>query len=198
MWLEGLVVLIRWQLKERSNRRAWKRKKALRRLAESLTLRLASKMAASCGSSHVVKVALAHVFESHEATFSDVRALVHDSLRGGEWDTKVLRAANSSCAHDLGGLLQARHAAASFGRKLKPPKGRLHVASATLSARAGDLPREVSARPDMASRSSLLSRAREEETKMRALHWEGVALSARSVEETNGAVAPWWSGGARG
>ena len=173
LWLEELVVLIRWQLMERSSRRAWKHKEALRRFAERLTLRLASKMAAACGSLHVVEVAFVRVFETHEATFSDVRGLVHDALRGDERDARVLRAANTSCSHDLSGLLQARHAAACFGRKLKPSKRWRDVGFTTLAANAGDWPRGASARADTAHRSALLAGAREEEVRVCALHWEG-------------------------
>ena len=80
---------------------------------ERLTRRVARRMALA---GHGHEVALRHIFEAHDGTLCDVRALIGDALYDGNAQASVLRAARATCDNDVAALLKERHAVTMVGR----------------------------------------------------------------------------------
>ena len=121
LWQQVLDTVLAWQLSARRQQAGRKAAaEEVRLLGERLCLRLAARMR-----EHVsAQATLRHVFDTHEATLSDVRELILGTLRASHDERTLLTTASAACMKDVYTLQRERHAAASAGKGTPPSSAR--------------------------------------------------------------------------
>ena len=185
LWLELLDTVVGWQLE---TTRALStaivplgpEARELSAFGERLTRRVARRMALA---GHGHEVALRHIFEAHDGTLCDVRALIGDALYDGNAQASVLRAARATCDNDVAALLKERHAVTMVGRA--PTEAECRRQRAHSMRRATPAPVEDGS----ARRISVLEAGRIEEGEHLAEHWERIlSATAKAVAEAEAAA----------